>query len=93
MALAKPNMRQTLPKTILQYTNYWNDFIAYIGERFGFDTLQQVKKSHAESYISFIWDNGRYRKTIEYMRNGVKIISTHLPPKLSNATKFTWRAN
>lgn len=87
MALAKPNMRQTLPKTILQYTNYWNDFIAYAGEVLNLDILQQVKKSHAESYISFIRDNGRYRKTIEYMRNGVKVASTHLSPMLSNATK------
>ncbi len=64
--LQKPHTRFASTKVLKVSKRYWEDFTAFLKEKYGLKTLDQVEKAHAEAYIAYIRKYGRYDVMIRY---------------------------
>lgn len=66
LAAKKPRKRPPSKKQLLAKLSYWRDFVAFINSEYpDIVFLSDVRKIHAEAYISFIRDHGRYDKNVQ----------------------------
>lgn len=65
-AANKPRKRTPNAKQLLAKKSYWRDFVAFMEAEYSeLEFLSDVRKSHAEEYISYIRKHGRYDKNVE----------------------------
>ncbi|MDD5596494.1 MAG: tyrosine-type recombinase/integrase [Victivallaceae bacterium] len=64
--LQKPHTRSASEKVLKVSRRYWEDFVSFLQDHYGFMTLDQVERVHAEAYIAYIRKNGRYDVMIRY---------------------------
>lgn len=67
--LQKPHTRFASPGVLKVARRYWEDFVCYVKEQFGLQTLDQVERVHAEAYIAYIRKNGRFNTKIRYNKD------------------------
>ena len=69
MYLNKPRRRQTGEKQRKQNESNWNDFMAFLRETYpDIRFLDEVKRQHAEAYIRYLRENGRFIRVIAFER-------------------------
>lgn len=73
IAVNKPFARVIKEKTKNQNRQYFLDFAQFAEKKYGATMLHHINLHIAEQYIQYIRSNGRYNKTIQYLR-GKKII-------------------
>lgn len=66
LAQSKPHIREACDDVKAVSRKYWLDFVSYVKENFNLKTLDEVERTHADSYIAYIRRNGRWNKTISY---------------------------
>ena len=73
LSLKKPRKRMPAEKQIAKKRGMWQDFLDFMrGEHPDIVTLSDVKKTHAEEYIAWLRESGKYNKAIQYSRTGKK---------------------
>jgi len=86
LSLQKPRRRMPSEKVKARKGEMFNDFVSFMkGEHPEIVNLAAVQPKHAEEYISFIRENGRYNKTVTYQRGG-KTLSFNATATPSNKT-------
>lgn len=66
-SLAKPKKRTPSESLIRAKRSYWLDFVAFMTAKYPeIEKLTEVRPLHAEAYIQYLRDNGRFNKTISY---------------------------
>ncbi len=63
--LEKPRPRVPQKRHVGVVQSRWNDFTAFVKEKFSLTHLAEVEPKHADAYIAHIRQNGRYCKTIQ----------------------------
>ena len=72
-SLKKPRKRMPAEKQIAKKRGMWQDFLDFMrGEHPEITTLSDVSKTHAEEYIAWLRESGKYNKAIQYSRAGKK---------------------
>ncbi|MBO4489891.1 MAG: hypothetical protein J5944_00850, partial [Lentisphaeria bacterium] len=66
LSLKKPHTRQASEQVLSVSRRYWFDFVAFLKENYQLNTLDEVERGHAEAYIAYIRQNGRWDQTIRY---------------------------
>ena len=78
-SLEKPKKRTPSPELIKTKRSYWNDFIAFIGENYPeIEKLSEVQPLHAESYIQYLRQHGRFNKVVSYAGKTITKTRTYL---------------
>lgn len=73
LSLKKPRKRQPSRDLIKIKSSYWRDFIDYMSEHYpDVKKLSDVQKRHAEEYIQYIRENGRFNKKVNYKKGSNK---------------------
>ena len=71
LSLKKPRKRTPAERQIALKRGIWRDFLDFMhGEHPEIINLSDVRKTHAEEYIAWLRESGKYNKTIQYSRNG-----------------------
>jgi len=66
-SLEKPKKRIPSESLIRSKRSYWLDFTAFLNERYpDLQKLSEVRPLHAEAYIQYLRQNGRFNKTVTY---------------------------
>ena len=66
-SLEKPKKRIPSASLIRSKRSYWLDFTAFLKDRYpDLQKLSEVRPLHAEAYIQYLRQNGRFNKTITY---------------------------
>lgn len=66
-SLEKPKKRSPSEKLIRSKRSYWLDFTAFLNENYPeIRKLTEVRPLHAEAYIQYIRENGRFNKVVSY---------------------------
>ena len=66
-SLEKPKTRMPSEKQVRSKRAYWLDFTAFLNERYpDLQKLSEVRPLHAEAYIQYLRQNGRFNKTVTY---------------------------
>ena len=90
MHLLKPHTRIASKKIENVNRRYWADFVAYLKDNYGLETLDSVEKEHCEAYIAYIRQNGRWNRKISYVKENCperkKFKDYEYGGKLSNTT-------
>lgn len=74
LAMAKPRKRKLPPDKILRKSNQWEDFRQFMTKNYPeIETLPEVTRSHAEAYIAYIRQNGRFSTHYIYQAYGKRI--------------------
>ncbi len=88
--LAKPHTRIATENVLKITRRYWQDFVYYLKDNFQLETLDEVDRTHAESYIAYIRQNGRWNTRISYDKKNCpqrrKFKDYEYGGKLSNTT-------
>ncbi len=72
LSLKKPRKRQPSKTQIISKKSYWRDFYDYMKNFYpDIEKLADVRGNHAEEYIQYIREHGRYNKQVSY-QNGSK---------------------
>ena len=67
--LNKPRKRQASAKQVKQHENNWKDFLAFLHEKHtDIQCLDEVKRTHAEEYIRYLRENGRFIRIVTFER-------------------------
>ena len=86
LSLGKAHRRAAGEKTVSEKREMWLDFVAFMGDKHPDVTdLGSVTESMAEEYLVILRSEGRYRKTVTYLRNG-KTVTRPAVCKPSNRT-------
>ncbi|OQA88445.1 MAG: hypothetical protein BWY31_00308 [Lentisphaerae bacterium ADurb.Bin242] len=86
LAMSKPRKRAFSEKQGQRKQAIFDDFIAFMTEKYpDIVNVPQVQVAHAEEYIAFIREHGRFSKDVVYERAG-KSLQWKTPEKLSNKT-------
>lgn len=73
LSLKKPTKRKTSRELKKIKSSYWRDFIDYMSEHYpDIKKLSDVQKTHAEEYIQYIRENGRFNKQVSYKKGSNK---------------------
>ena len=64
--LQKPHTRFASEQVLRVSRRYWEDFVAFLKDKYDLQTLDQVERVHAEAYIAYIRQHGRYDTKIRY---------------------------
>ena len=67
--LQKPHPRFASTKILRVTRRYWEDFVVYVKTQFNLVNLDQVDPVHAEAYIAYIRQHGRFDTTIRYHKD------------------------
>lgn len=66
-SLKKPKKRKATGDFLHAKESYWRDFVAFMADKFsGVETIRDVERKHADAYISYIREHGRFQKIIEW---------------------------
>ena len=66
-SLEKPKKRIPSESLIRSKRSYWLDFTAFLKDRYpDLQKLSEVRPLHAEAYIQYLRQNGRFNKTVTY---------------------------
>ena len=66
-SLEKPKTRMPSEKQVRSKRAYWLDFTAFLNEHYpDLQKLSEVRPLHAEAYIQYLRQNGRFNKTVTY---------------------------
>ena len=90
MALKKPRRRKASKETIKRKNMHWNDFAEFMSAKYPkIRTLDKVTSIHAEKYIRYLIENGKFNKIVSFCRknktsNYTPVAST-LSPRSINA--------
>lgn len=91
-SLEKPKTRKATGDFLGAKRSYWKDFVLFMADKYPEVTcLSAVNSTHAEAYISFVRDKGRFNKKVEskdgkeYERKG------NLSPRSANVILVTLR--
>lgn len=91
LSLKKPRRRQPSKQLINTKRSYWRDFTDYMESHFSdIVKLADVRKNHAEEYVQFIRENGRFNKQVPF-KTGRKLSVYHRPGNLSNKSCNTFQ--
>ncbi len=92
-SLEKPKKRIPSEKLICAKRSYWMDFVAFLSEHYPeIQKLSEVHPFHAETYIQYIRQNGRFNKTVTYCGSVItKERSYQLKSELSPQTINTYQ--
>lgn len=86
-SLQKPQSRKACEERIAFKRTYFRDFVSYMADKYpSVKTIQQVEGKHAEEYISFVRENGRYISTVDVVRDGKSFSYSNNLKKLSSNT-------
>lgn len=66
LSLRKPHTRSASLQVLNVSRRYWFDFVSYLKENYHLNTLDEVERSHAESYIAYLRQNGRWNRLITF---------------------------
>lgn len=67
LSLKKPRKRKPSDSLIAIKRSYWRDFFNFMQEYYSdIAKLADVRKKHAEEYIQYIRDNGRFNKEVSF---------------------------
>lgn len=66
--LQKPHTRIAGSQVLHVARRYWGDFVSFLKEKYHLHTLDEVERGHAEAYVAYIRNNGRWKRTITYDR-------------------------
>ena len=93
LSIKKPRKRQPSEKLINAKRSYWSDFVAFMECNYPEVTgLADVRPLHAEEYIAYLRNNGRFNKQITFStrsRTAVYQASANLSPKTCNMYQIT----
>lgn len=91
-SLEKPKPRKATGDFLGAKRSYWKDWVLFMADKYREVTfLSEVNSTHAEAYISYVRDNGRFNKQVEskdgkeYERKG------NLSPRSANVILVTLR--
>lgn len=92
-SLEKPKKRIPSESLIRSKRSYWLDFTAFLNERYpDLQKLSEVRPLHAEAYIQYLRQNGRFNKTVTYSGSVItKERSYQLKSELSPQTINTYQ--
>lgn len=66
-SLNKTKRRKATGDFLHAKESYWRDFVAFMTDKFsGVQTIRDVERKHADAYISYIREHGRFQKVIEW---------------------------
>ena len=75
LSLKKPHRKKSSPQVKAQKRETFRDFVAFMNEKYpDIRDIASVQKKHAEEYIGWISENGRFQKEVFYLRNGKKVM-------------------
>ena len=67
--LNKPRKRQASAKQVKHHENNWKDFLAFMREKHpDIQCLDEVRRAHAEEYIRYLRENGRFIRIVTFER-------------------------
>ena len=69
LSMRKPHTRQASAQVLRVSRRYWSDFVSFLKTNYQLMTLDEVERAHAEAYIAYIRQNGRWDRTIRYNKN------------------------
>lgn len=91
LSLKKPSKRQPSPELIKVKRSYWRDFAEFMKANYSeIVKIPDVRKKHAEEYIQFLREKGRYSKHVE-IKVGPNKGSYHRKGRLSNKSCNTFQ--
>ncbi len=91
LSLKKPRKKQPSKELINIKRSYWRDFINYMEANYpGIVKLADIRKKHAEEYIQYIREKGRFNKNVEF-KAGRKVTAYKRTGKLSNKSCNTFQ--
>ena len=92
-SLEKPKKRMPSESLIRSKRSYWMDFTAYLNATYpDIQKLSEVRPFHAEAYIQYLRQNGRFNKTVSYSCSVItKERSYQLKSELSPKTINTYQ--
>ena len=92
-SLEKPKTRMPSESLIRTKRSYWLDFVAFLKEHYpDIQKLSEVRPLHAEAYIQYVRQNGRFNKTVSYCGSIItKERSYQLKSELSAKTINTYQ--
>ncbi len=67
--LTKPHVRPASENVLKVTRRYWQDFVYYLKDNYRLTALDEVEQAHAEAYIAHIRQNGRWKRTISYVKD------------------------
>ena len=92
-SLEKPKKRMPSESLIRSKRSYWMDFTAYLNATYpDIQKLSEVRPFHAEAYVQYLRQNGRFNKTVSYSCSVItKERSYQLKSELSPKTINTYQ--
>ena len=92
-SLEKPKKRMPSESLIRSKRSYWMDFTAYLNATYpDIQKLSEVRPFHAEAYVQYLRQNGRFNKTVSYSGSVItKERSYQLKSELSPKTINTYQ--
>ena len=92
-SLEKPKKRMPSESLIRSKRSYWMDFTAYLNATYpDIQKLSEIRPFHAEAYIQYLRQNGRFNKTVSYSGSVItKERSYQLKSELSPKTINTYQ--
>lgn len=71
MAAQKPRSRYPSEKVLKNKESKWQDFVFFMEDNYpDVQNLSEVRVNHAEEYINYIQNHGRWGKKVSYKKNG-----------------------
>ena len=64
--LQKPHTRIAGTQVLRVARRYWADFVSFLQDQYDLHTLDEVERGHAEAYIAYIRNNGRWNRKIAF---------------------------
>jgi integrase len=91
LSLKKPRKKQPSLALIAMKRSYWRDFVDYIEVNYPeIVKLADIRKKHAEEYIQYIREYGRFDKNVTF-KTGRKTVVYERKENLSNKTCNTFQ--
>lgn len=84
--MSKPRSRKQTERRLKQKARIYKDFVGFVKTEFGVETVNELNKIHAESYINYIRENGKYLSGVEYQKKDGKTYTYAQNDKLSTYT-------
>lgn len=71
LSAQKPRSRYPSENVLKDKKAKWQDFISFMEDNYPeIKNLSDVKRNHAEEYINYIQNNGKWNKKVTYIKNG-----------------------
>ena len=84
--MSKPRSRKQTERRLKQKARIYKDFVGFVKTEFGIETVNELNKLHAESYINYIRENGKYLSGVEYQKKDGKTYTYAQSDKLATYT-------